>query len=357
MAVFLTVLLSGLSLGMLAGRIYEVLNLTDAATGFFYYRGIVFTPYILGLFVIITLCCGVIIFGDKKDETPFFSHSSRIIAVASGAMFIVYSVMSYGTNIGFWFTLAGGVALVLLGIFELHNKGGIIDILISVLLVVFVIGRSLDAIIFDVYTVHNIKFTQNALTTVCSGMFFLAVFKNIFAPQAKSRMLLYITGMLAAIMCGIMNIADIVCMAVNDAIILPDLFIHAGFAFLGFFAFDNAISSIPSKKTAYAVEQEDSEDAGTMVKVYKGDPKTDKTISEPIYKESQTVQQAAEATINCTAEQEDAPVVSREFDLSKNKEFTQFFARIEEKDAPSKKTEKSATKQTFKADKNSGGKV
>ncbi len=348
MAVFLTILLSGLSLGILAGRVYEILNLTDAATGFFYYKGIVFNPYILGLFVLITLCCGIIIFGDKKDDTPFFSHSSRIIAVAAGVMFVVFGVMSRGAGISFAFSIAGGVALVLLGIFELHHEGGIADILVSVLIVIFIIGMCLDVIIFDVYTIHHIQFTKDALSFVCAALFFMSMMKNIFAPAYRSRMFLYITGMLAAVMCGIMNIADIICMALTDYILLPDLFFHAGFAFLGFFAFDNAISALPSKK------QEETEETETEacedVKEYK------KAQSSPA---EESVNIDAHQVVETTPMETAAKAVreSKEFDLSQNKEFTRFFAHIDEKTQPEEKSGPKVSRRTFKADKKGSEKV
>ena len=346
MAVFLTILLSTLSLGILAGRVYEILNLTDAATGFFYYKGIVFTPHILLLFLLTVVCCGIIIFGDRKDDTPFFSHSSRIIAVAAGAMLVVFGVMSRAEGISFVFSIAGGAALVLLGIFELHNKGGFADILISVLIVVFVAGLSLDAIVFDVYTINNIHFTQKALGSVCASLFFMAMMKNIFAPAAKSRMLLYITGMLAAVMCGVMSVADIICMAVTDAIVLPDLFFSAGFAFLGFFAFDNAISALPASGRQKCEEDEDLSEEND-VKLYTKSEKTENIHNTTGYSEENTA----------TENEGKAVRESKEFDLSLNKEFTQFFTRIEEKSETPEKDAKKSPKYTFRASKNDSGKV
>lgn len=342
MAIFLTILLSLLSVGVLAGRVYEILNLTDAATGFFYYKGIVFNPYILGIFAVIAICCGVIIFGDKKDDRPFFSQSSKIISIAAGAMFVVYSVMSYSSSFNFVFTLAGGLGLILLGVFEIHPKGDIKDILITVLMLVFIIGKSLDVIIFDVYTIHNVQFIKNALSYISTGLFFMYVFKNAFAPSKTSRMLLYITGMLAALMCGIMNIAEIVCMAINDSIVLPDLFFLAGYAFLGFFAFDNAVSVLPKKSVTGREEQEEDTD----VKIY-----VSQNSAAPVVENETDVQH------DTAVKKEPSHLQEEKFDLSRNEEFTQFFARLEEKQEPHNKTEKTAEKQTFKADKNSGKKI
>lgn len=247
MTIALTVLLSLLSLGILAGRIYEILKLTDAETGFFIYKGIVFNPYILVIFIVITVCCAVLIFGGNKKVQPFFSQSSKIIALASGVMFLIYGVMSAGYGITPIFVIAGGTGLVLLGAFELKPNVNAANIAMVVLFVVFIAGLSLDVIIFNVSTIYNVEFIKNALSYMSAGLFLLFVMKNVFAPNVYSAMLLYITGIVAFVMCGVMNIADIIVMAVNGQAVLPQLFFNAGFGFFGFFAFDNAISVMPKK--------------------------------------------------------------------------------------------------------------
>lgn len=265
MTIALTVLLSLLSLGILAGRIYEILKLTDPRTGFFIYKGIVFNPYILVIFTVITICCAVLIFGGNKKVKPFFSQSSKIIALAAGAMFLIYGVMSAGDGITSVFIIAGGIALVLMGIFELKPSVNAVNIATVVLIVVFIAGLCLDVIIFNVSTIHNIVFIKNALSYMAAGLFLLMVMKNVFAPSVYSGMLLYITGIIAFVMCGVMNIADIIAMAVDGQAVLPQLFFNAGFGFFGFFAFDNAISVMPKRivqtdtenEPVYQLEQEE----------------------------------------------------------------------------------------------------
>lgn len=256
MTIALTVLLSLLSLGILAGRIYEILKLTDPQTGFFIYKGIVFNPYILVIFTVITICCAVLIFGGNKKVKPFFSQSSKIIALASGAMFLIYGVMSAGDGITSVFIIAGGIALVLMGIFELKPSVNAVNIATVVLIVVFIAGLCLDVIIFNVSTIHNIVFIKNALSYMAAGLFLLMVMKNVFAPSVYSGMLLYITGIIAFVMCGVMNIADIIAMAVDGQAVLPQLFFNAGFGFFGFFAFDNAISVMPKRIVQTDAENE-----------------------------------------------------------------------------------------------------
>lgn len=256
MTIALTVLLGLLSLGILAGRVYEILKLTDIETGFFIYKGIVFNPYILIIFTVITICCAVIIFGGSKKVQPFFSKSSKIIAVASGAMFVLYGIMAVGHSLAVLFVIAGGLALIVMGIFELRPEATVTNIIAVVLSVIFVAGMCLDVIAFNVNTIYNIEFIKNALSYIFAGVFILMVMKNTFAPSAYSPMFLYITGIMAFVMCGIMNIADIIAMAADGNVLLPKLFFNAGFAFFGFFAFDNAISVMPKKIIADRTESD-----------------------------------------------------------------------------------------------------
>ena len=146
----LMVLIGLLSAGILAGRVYEILKLTDETTGFFLYKGIVFNPYILIIFIIITVCCAVLIFGNCKNSRPFFSHTSKLIAVAAAVMFLIYGMMAV-TNVTFApFVIAGAVVFAIIGTVGLKADAGIADIAAVALSVVFTVGLCLDVIIFNV---------------------------------------------------------------------------------------------------------------------------------------------------------------------------------------------------------------
>ncbi|MBR2502729.1 MAG: hypothetical protein IKB62_01245, partial [Oscillospiraceae bacterium] len=112
MSLGLTVLICICSVGILAGRIYEILRLTDIETGFLITEGIALNPVLLVLFAVITVCCGMIIFGSEKDDAPFFSKSSGIFADIAGAAFIVYGIMAVSQSRVAVFMIAGGIALI-----------------------------------------------------------------------------------------------------------------------------------------------------------------------------------------------------------------------------------------------------
>ena len=135
MAISLTIIVCILSAGILAGRIYEILKLTDPQTGFFIYKGIVLNPVIISVFTVIVICCGIIILGDNKEVKPFFSKTSKIIAAAAGAMFFVYGAMALQSDKTVIFMMCGAVALIITGIVGLKSKAGIADIAVIVLTV------------------------------------------------------------------------------------------------------------------------------------------------------------------------------------------------------------------------------
>ena len=95
MAVGLTVMLAWISVGILAGRVYEIISLTDMETGFLVTKGLALNPLLIALFLLITVCCGVMIFGKEKKAEPFFSKSSGIMADLAGAAFIACGVAAF----------------------------------------------------------------------------------------------------------------------------------------------------------------------------------------------------------------------------------------------------------------------
>ncbi|MBE6887544.1 MAG: hypothetical protein E7484_03885 [Ruminococcaceae bacterium] len=256
MTIGLMVLIGLLSAGILVGRVYEILKLTDETTGFFLYKGIVFNPYILIIFIIITLCCTVLVLGSCKNSRPFFSQSSKLIAVAAGVMFVIYGVMSVKSAAFAPFVIAGGAAFVIIGTAGLKADAGIADAAAVVLSIVFAAGLCLDVIIFNVNTISNIDFTKNALSYIAVSLLMLSVMKNVYSPSAKAKMFLFATGITAFMFCGVMHVADIIAMAAKGQAVLPDLFLHAGFGFVGFFAFDNAVSVMSKKVQQAASESE-----------------------------------------------------------------------------------------------------
>ena len=248
MSLALTILLSLLSAGILAGRVYEIINLTDANTGFLLVNGIVMNPYILGIFAVITLCCGILIFGSCRKAEPYYSASSKYTAFFTGAALVAAGVLSIQYEAIAPFFISGGLALIIMGITALGKKKT--DIVVMILLLGFAMGMCMDVVSFDVSTYHNTVFMQNVLEYICMSAFMLTVVKNVYLPSKCSRMMLYVTGMFSFAVCSMMNIADIICYVLTGGQELYQIFVYAATALFGIFAFDTAVSSLPDKKEA-----------------------------------------------------------------------------------------------------------
>ena len=265
MSFALTILLSVLSAAIMAGRVFELLNLTDLQTGLLIVNGVVFNPVIIAIFTLIAVCSGIIIFGGLKTVKPYYSKSSRYTAILAGVGLAAAGAVSVtGSKLGI-FLIAGGTALVLLGICGLGKKT---DILIMALLLVFIVGMSLDVIVFDVYTVYNTRFMQRALEFVSAMLFILAVFKCYYLPSRFSRMYLYVTGMLGFAFCSATNMADVICFAVDGGAFSADLIFNFAFVLLGVYAFDNAVSALPTKKELKQTFEDDAEEQKTESAVF-----------------------------------------------------------------------------------------
>ncbi|MBQ7284563.1 MAG: hypothetical protein IJW74_06945 [Oscillospiraceae bacterium] len=255
MSLTLTVLLSLLSAGLLAGRVYEILVLTDAQTGFLFVGGIVFNPYVLAVFAVIAVCCGILIFGSINTVKPYYSKASRYTAALAGAALVAAGVLSLSTDKVSMFIIAGGLALLVIAFAGLGKKKT--DYLAIVLLLVFTAGLCMDVIAFDVYTIYNTAFMQKALAYITAIAFMLYVLKNVYIPSSTSRMILYILGMLAFAFCSMMSLADTISFVVQNGSFDVKLVNDIAFVLFGLYAFDNAISVVPTKKeikTAKAVQ-------------------------------------------------------------------------------------------------------
>lgn len=261
MALILNILLSIASVGIFAGRLYELINLMDSETNFLLYKGVVFNPYILPIFIIITVCCGILILGDIKAGKTFFAKSAGIFSVFAGVSFLIYIAVSLaGGNIesnkalSFFmlFLLLGAIGLIALGIAGLRGKS--YETVIVSLVTIFCVGLCLNAIVFNVSSINNITFLKDSLSSVCVVLFFLLVFKNAYSPSRSSIMWLYITGFLCFALCGIMYMADIAYGYYVGTLAINSLFLYSGYMFIGLYAVSTAFLAIPNGKIEISIK-------------------------------------------------------------------------------------------------------
>ncbi|MEG0019647.1 MAG: hypothetical protein RR728_03785 [Oscillospiraceae bacterium] len=260
MALVLNILLSAISMGIFAGRLYELINLTDAATNFITFNGIIFNPYILPIFVLITICCGVLILGDIKSGKVFFARSAGVFSAFAGISFLIHIFMSLSADTNemlnrnrlIFFVMIGAFGLIALGTVGL--KGKKYEIAIVIMIIIFCIGLCLNAIVFNVSSIYNIKFLQESLSDVSIALFFLLVFKNVYSPSKYSIIQLYVAGFLCFVLCGIMSMANIAYGYISNTISVSELFLQSGYAFIGLYAAATAFLTIPNGRIETSIK-------------------------------------------------------------------------------------------------------
>ena len=254
MSLVLSVIICLISIGILAGRVYEILMLTDAQTGFLITQGIATNPLLLAIFIVITICCGIIIFGGEKQSEPFYSKSSGIIADAAGAAFIAYGIMIMSESPSAILMSMGGIAWLLLGFTGLGKKAK--DAAIMLLFVLFAAGMCFDVIIFDVYSIWYTQFMHKVLSSLSVMFLIIAVLKNVYAPSKYSRMFLYVSGFVCFAFSGMLGIAEIICSITSGQGFAADTVKNIAFALVGIYALDNALSVLPNSKKSEQCSEE-----------------------------------------------------------------------------------------------------
>lgn len=247
MSLFLSVVVCLFSVGILAGRIYEIISLTDPATGFLITKGIALNPVLLVLFIVITVCSGVIIFGKTNTKEVFYSKSSGIIAMAAGVAFVAYGIMLVMDSTSAVLMIVGGVAWFLIGMTGLGDTPK--DAVIMVLLTVFTAGLCLDIIAFDVYSIYYTAFMHKVLSYISIMVLVLAVLKNTYMPSGKARMLLFVSGFICFAFSGMMGIAEIICFIASGQGFGADTVKELAFVLVGVYGLDNALSVLPEKNS------------------------------------------------------------------------------------------------------------
>lgn len=250
MTIILNALLIIISIGIFAGRMYEILYITDMQTNFLLHKGIIFNPYILPIFIIIALCCGILILGGLKTKKKFFpSHGSFLLALS--ALFFIISGVTSKTSGGLQavFTIFGIVGLLLLSLLSL--KGKPYEILIVLFLTIFSIGGCIDSIVLNVSSINNTVFLTSALTNIAITLFLLLLYKNAYAPSKSSRMFLYVGGYICFAVTGMLNAAQLTAQLMSSEFALSLSSRYIAYIFIGLYGLAAALQCRPSGKSEH----------------------------------------------------------------------------------------------------------
>ena len=257
MTAFLNILLMLMSGFFFSGRLYELLFLVDEQTNFLLYKGIASSPFIIFIILLITICCGIIIFSGTKPKENVNVASAGSFAVLSGLLFavggllqLVFSKGPFVSKLYFIFLIAGGAGLLLLGLGGLKGKKK--EIPAVVLITLMCIGSCLDVIILNVSSIYDTAFLMKGLSAIVTFIFFLMLFKITYAPAKHTAMGLYIFGVLSFVITSTSYGAAIIGEISRASLSLPEMIQYFAFAVLGLYGLLVAFAALPTKEEKLA---------------------------------------------------------------------------------------------------------
>lgn len=261
MTVFFNLLFVFVSVLFFAGRLYEVLFLLEEGTNFLIQPGIVTTPLMLAIAFLISICCGVLIFSDRKLSAKPLKIPVGIFGFAAAVLFIASSVL----NLIRIFTVTGGflgydimmilasLGLVLYGITGIKGKKK--EKLPMMMTILFPLAMCMNSVILDVQPISNTFFLYRSLSAIFSLLFFMLLFKNAYAPAKLSRPMLYISSLLNYLISTAAMLAAVIGGFVNSSVPAADMLLYGGLSVTGAYSLFVAFYIVPSKEKAVKTQK------------------------------------------------------------------------------------------------------
>ena len=259
MTTILNVLFTVVALLFFAGRLYEIIGLTDVTTGFLTGKAVVTSPFMMIIILVMAVCIGVIMFAGETESKKMKKMPVGIFGYVSGFFFIAGGVISsvncfrFGGFIGYHIMeILGGVGLILLGMQNLRGKKS--ERIPMVLIILLCVGVCLNAMVYEIKTVQDTEFMMRTLTGVTSLLFFTTLFKNAIVSDKTTKMLLYISARVNFVIAGAGGLAAVAGNFVTGMSSFPQQLYNVGFAVLGIYSLFVAFLISPQ-----TVAQEESE--------------------------------------------------------------------------------------------------
>ncbi len=254
MTVFLNILFVVMSVLFFAGRLYEVIFLMEEGTNFLSQGGIVTTPLMIGIVFLISVCCGVIIYADKKPQDKKLKIPVGIFGGGAAVLFIITSVL----NIIRIFTVTGGflgydimmilasAGLMLYGVKGIKGKKS--EKMPMVLTILFPLAMCMNAVILNVQPISDTFFLYRSLAAITNLLFFLLLFKNAYSPSPVARPMLYVSGLMNFLISTAANLAGLIGGMVTSSLALADILMNLGLILIGSFSLFTAFYIVPVKE-------------------------------------------------------------------------------------------------------------
>ncbi len=265
MTIFFNLLFLFVSILFFAGRLYEVMFLLEEGTFFLTQPGIVTTPLMLIIAFLISVCCGVLIYSDKKQTIKLLKVPVGIFGFVAAILFIGSSVF----NLIRIFTVTGGflgydilmilasAGLIIYGITGIRGRKK--EKLPMLLTILFPVALCMNSVILDVQPISNTYFLYRSMAGITCLAFFTLLFKNAYAPSKFSRPMLYIASLLNYLISAAGMIAGIVGGVMNSFVDKADLLLYAGLAVIGLYSLFVSFFIMPPKEKSAVSQAEEEE--------------------------------------------------------------------------------------------------
>ena len=258
MTLFLNILFVLVSILFFTGRLYEVVFLMEEGTNFLTQAGIVTSPLMICIVLLISVCCGVLIFSGKNQGITKLKIPVGLFGFVPAILFVVTSVL----NLIRIFTITSGflgydlmmilasVGLVIYGIKGIKGKNS--EKLPMIFTILFPIAMCMDVVILSIKPLADTFFFYRSMSAVTNLAFFLALYKNAYSPSNLSRPLLYVTALMNFLISTAANLAGLIGGMVTSSLALADITMNAALVVIGLFSLFTAFYIIPENGTEKA---------------------------------------------------------------------------------------------------------
>ena len=254
MVLFLNVLFILVSVLFFTGRLYEVVFLMEEGTNFLAQPGIVTRPLMIVIVLLISVCCGVLIFADKKPNTKKLKIPVGIFGFAAAVLFIITSVL----NVIRIFTVTGGflgydimmvlasIGLVLYGVKGIKGKKS--EMAPMILTILFPLAMCFDAVILNVQPVADTFYFYRSLSAVTNLVFWLMLYKAAYSPSKLARPMLYVSGLMNFLISTAAHLAGIIGGVVLSVLSMADITMSLALVLMGAFSLFTSFYIMPVKE-------------------------------------------------------------------------------------------------------------
>ena len=270
MTLFLNILFTVVSVMYLAGRMYEIISITDLTTGFLTAPGVVTTPAMAAIIVVIAVCCGVIIFSADKKEIRKVKMPVGVLGIAAGVFFIAGGIVNslncfkYGGFIGYHIAEAlGGISLIFLGIKNIKCKKR--ERIPAIGMLMLPVGVCLNSVVYEIKSIHNTDYLMRSVAGLLTLVFFMLLLKIVYAPGKTTRMMLYISALLNFLFTGVGSLAAVLGGVLTGTTVFGQLLYNVGFIFIGVYSLFTAFYITPA---AIAFEEKAEEEDEEITEEY-----------------------------------------------------------------------------------------